>query len=245
MKTNKLIVALDVDTAEQARELVTTLRGVVGMFKVGSQLFTAAGPSLVREIINSGERVFLDLKYHDIPNTVGRAGVEATRLGVSIFNLHAAGGSEMMRRTADVVSECAQAEGFTRPLVIAVTVLTSANENTLTDVGFNAAPAELVARLALLAEASGMDGVVASPREVGIVRSAVKNKNFVVITPGIRPEGTDLGDQKRVTTPREAILAGADYIVVGRPIIEAPDPAHAAQQILAEMESSAANSVTI
>jgi orotidine-5'-phosphate decarboxylase len=245
MNTNKLIVALDVDTAEQARKLVATLRGVVGMFKIGSKLFTAAGPSLVREIISSGERVFLDLKYHDIPNTVARAGVEATRLGVSIFNLHAAGGSEMMRRTADAVSECAQAEGFTRPLVIAVTVLTSANENTLTEVGFNTAPAELVERLALLAEASGMDGVVASPREVGIVRSAVKNKNFVVVTPGIRPKGTDLGDQKRVTTPGEAILAGVDYIVVGRPIIEAPDPAHAAQQILAEMESSAANSVTI
>ena len=245
MNTNKLIVALDVDTAQQARELVATLRGIVGMFKIGSQLFTAAGPSLVREIISSGEGVFLDLKYHDIPNTVARAGVEATRLGVSIFNLHAAGGSEMMRRTTDAVAECAQAEGFTRPLVIAVTVLTSANESTLTDIGFNAAPADLVARLALLAEASGMDGVVASPREVGIVRSAVGNKNFVVITPGIRPKGTDLGDQKRVTTPREAILAGANYIVVGRPIIEAADPAHAAREVIAEMESSAANSVTI
>jgi orotidine-5'-phosphate decarboxylase len=245
MNTNKLIVALDVDNAQRARELVAALRGVVGMFKIGSQLFTAAGPSLVREIISSDERIFLDLKYHDIPNTVARAGVEATRLGVSIFNLHAAGGSEMMRRTADAVSECAQAERFTRPLVIAVTVLTSAKENTLTDVGYRTAPAELVARLALLAEASGMDGVVASPREVSIVRSAVKHKNFVVITPGIRPKGTELGDQKRVTTPREAILAGADYIVVGRPIIEAPDPAHAARQVLDEMESSAANSVTI
>ena len=245
MNTNKLIVALDVDTAQRARELVTELRGVVGMFKIGLQLFTAAGPSLVREIISSDERIFLDLKYHDIPNTVARAGVEATRLGVSIFNLHAAGGSEMMRRTADAVSECAQAEGFTRPLVIAVTVLTSANENTLRDVGYHAAPGALVPRLALLAEASGMDGVVASPHEVGTIRSAVKNRNFVVVTPGIRPQGTDLRDQKRVTTPREAILAGADYIVVGRPILEASDPAHAAQQVLDEMESSAANRVTI
>jgi orotidine-5'-phosphate decarboxylase len=244
MNTNKLIVALDVDTAQQARELVAALRGVVGMFKIGSQLFTASGPSLVREIISSGERIFLDLKYHDIPNTVARAGIEATRLGVSIFNLHAAGGSEMMRRTADDVSECALAEGCNRPLVIAVTVLTSANENTLTEVGYRAAPAELVARLALLAEASGIDGVVASPREVSIVRSAVR-KNFIVITPGIRPKGADLGDQKRVTTPGEAILAGADYIVVGRPIIEAPDPAHAARQVLDEMESSAANNVRI
>ena len=245
MNTNKLIVALDVDNAQQARELVAALRGVVGMFKIGSQLFTAAGPSLVREIISSGERIFLDLKYHDIPNTVALAGVEATRLGVSIFNLHALGGTEMMQRTADAVSECAQAEGSTRPLVLAVTVLTSANESTLRGVGYHAAPGELVPRLALLAEASGMDGVVASPREVGTIRSAVKSKNFVVITPGIRPENTDQADQKRVTTPRGAILAGADYIVVGRPILEAADPAQAVRKILDEMESSVANTVAI
>ena len=239
MGKNKLIVALDVDSIHKARELVSALRGVVGMFKIGSQLFTAAGPVLVREIINSGEQVFLDLKYHDIPNTVARAGVEATRLGVSIFNLHAAGGSEMMQRTADAVSECVEAEGLPRPLVIAVTVLTSANENTLTDVGYGAAAAELVPRLALLAQASGMNGVVASPAEVSIVRSAVRTRDFVVITPGIRPKGTELFDQKRVTTPREAMLAGADYLVVGRPILDAPDPVHAARQVLEEMESSA------
>lgn len=245
MNANKLIVALDVDTAQKARELAATLRGVVGMFKIGLQLFTAAGPALVHEIISSGERVFLDLKFHDIPNTVACAGVEATRLGVSIFNLHAMGGSEMMQRTADAVSECVQGEGLTRPLVIAVTVLTSANETTLNEVGYDVAPTELVPRLALLAQASGMDGVVASPREIKLIRSAVEDRNFVVITPGIRPKGTDLSDQKRVTTPREAIVAGADYVVVGRPILEAPDPAQAARQILEEMESSAANSVTI
>ncbi|HUS11205.1 MAG TPA: orotidine-5'-phosphate decarboxylase [Pyrinomonadaceae bacterium] len=239
MGTNKLIVALDVDSIQKARDLVSALRGVVGMFKIGSQLFTAAGPALVREIINSGERVFLDLKYHDIPNTVARAGVEATRLGVSIFNLHAVGGSEMMRRTADAVSECVEAEGLTRPLVIAVTVLTSTNENTLTEIGYGAAATDLVPRLALLAQSSGMNGVVASPAEVGIVRSAVRTRDFVVITPGIRPKGTELFDQKRVTTPREAMLAGADYLVVGRPILEAPDPVVAARQVLEAMESSA------
>ena len=245
MKPNKLIVALDVDNTQKARELFQSLRGVAGMFKIGMQLFTAAGPALVREIISSGERVFLDLKYHDIPNTVALAGVEATRLGVSIFNLHAAGGSEMMQRTTEAVSECALAEGLARPLVIAVTVLTSANANTLVEVGHSSAPSELVPRLALLAEASGMDGVVASPLEIASVRAAVKSVKFTVVTPGVRPSGTALFDQKRVTTPREAILAGADYIVVGRPILEAHDPAQAAQEILDEIELSSANSLAI
>jgi orotidine-5'-phosphate decarboxylase len=245
MRTNKLIVALDVDNARKARELVSALRGVAGMFKIGMQLFTAAGPALVREIISSGERVFLDLKYHDIPNTVALAGVEATRLGVSIFNIHAAGGSEMMLRTTESVSECAAAEGLSRPLVIAVTILTSANEHAVAEVGFGSAPAELVPRLALLAEVNGMDGVVASPLEVSIIRSIVKRPDFVVVTPGVRPAGADLFDQKRVTTPRDAIRAGADYVVVGRPILEAPDPAQTAQQILDELQLSEANSVMI
>lgn len=245
MNINRLIVALDVDNAKKALDLCNALRGIAGMFKIGSQLFTAAGPHLVNEIVSSGQHVFLDLKYHDIPNTVALAGVEATRLGVSIFNLHAAGGSEMMRRTKDAVSECAGTEGHAPPLVIAVTLLTSANQDTLSEVGQISGPEDLVTRLAQLAEASGMDGVVASAREVGGIRSAVKKSDFVVITPGVRPAGTALSDQKRVATPREAIQAGADYIVVGRPILEATDPARAAQQILDEMEASAASGVMI
>lgn len=245
MNTNKLIVALDVDNVHKAREIVNKLRGVAGMFKIGMQLFTAAGPSLVREIVSSGERVFLDLKYHDIPNTVALAGVEATRLGVSIFNVHASGGTEMMRRTADAVSECAEAERRSRPLVIAVTILTSANEDTVSEVGFGSSPQELVARLARLAKASGMDGVVASPLEVSAIRAAVDEPGFVVVTPGVRPAGASFADQKRVTTPREAIVAGADYIVVGRPILEAPDPVKAARQILDDMELIEANSSAI
>jgi orotidine-5'-phosphate decarboxylase len=233
---NKLIVALDVDSAHEARRLVNMLRGLVGMFKIGSQLFTAAGPELVREILSSGERVFLDLKFHDIPNTVAAAGIEATRLGVSIFNVHAAGGSEMMRRTADAVAEAAEAEGQTRPLVIAVTVLTSSNQTTLAEVGWSADPEELVKRLAVLAAVSGMDGVVASPREVGIVRDAVSKPGFIVVTPGVRPAGSAANDQIRVTTPRAAMLAGADYLVVGRPIIGATNPAQTALQIIDEME---------
>ena len=241
----KLIVALDVETATEARRLVNLLRGMVGMFKIGMQLFTATGPILVREIISSGERVFLDLKYHDIPNTVAAAGVEATRVGVSMFNIHASGGKEMMRRTADRVAECAASEGIPRPLVIAVTVLTSADAGTLTELGLEVEPETLVRRLAILAEASGMDGVVASAREAEMVRSAVQRPDFVVVTPGVRPAGSALFDQKRVTTPREAVLAGADYIVVGRPILEAPDPAQAAQEIIDELEVNTANSVTI
>ena len=241
---NKLIVALDVESAAEARRLVNTLRGVVGMFKIGSQLFTAAGPALVREIVESGERVFLDLKFHDIPNTVAAAGVEAARLGVSIFNVHAAGGSEMMRRTFDAVSEVVDLEKLQRPAVIAVTVLTSSNSNTLREIGLSDDVYDVVRSLALLAEASGLDGVVASPLELGIVRSAVKKPGFIVVTPGVRPAGSARGDQKRVTTPREAILAGADYLVVGRPILDSPDPARAAQSIIDEMQIVSANSVS-
>jgi orotidine-5'-phosphate decarboxylase len=238
---NRLIVALDVKTESEAQRLVDMLRGIAGMFKIGSQLFTASGPTFVRKIVNSGERVFLDLKFHDIPNTVAAAGVEAMRLGVSIFNVHAAGGSEMMRRTATAVAESADSEGLKRPSIIAVTVLTSADQKTLTEVGWTTNPEALVGSLSMLAEAAGLDGVVASPLEVGIVRSVVKNAGFIVIVPGVRPKGAALDDQSRVTTPREAIDAGADYLVVGRPIIEAPDPAGAALQIVDEMETSSTN----
>lgn len=243
--TNKLIVALDVDNALKARELCRRLRGMVGMFKIGMQLFSAVGPDLVREIVGSGEKVFLDLKYHDIPNTVAAAGIEATRLGVSLFNIQALGGSEMMRRTAAAVSECAEAERIARPKVIAVTALTSANAAALREIGHPETPSELVSRLALLAAASGMDGVVASPQETSQIRAVVTKPDFIVVTPGVRPSGAKLFDQKRVTTPAEAILAGADYIVVGRPILDAPDPVQATQQILDEIGMNATNSVAI
>lgn len=234
---DKLIVALDVDSPRQALALVNTLRDLVGMFKIGSQLFTAAGPEIVSEIVRTGNRVFLDLKFHDIPNTVASAAVAATRLGVSIFNVHAWGGREMMQRTADAVSEIAAQEGLKRPAVIAVTVLTSADAVTLSEIGIGCEPENQVRRLSLLAEASGMDGVVASPHEVAVVRTTVKRPGFLIVTPGVRPAGVDFDDQRRVMTPAKAIRAGADYIVVGRPITRASDPAQLAQQILAEMES--------
>ena len=234
---NKLIVALDVPTLQQARELFALLKNEVGMFKVGSQLFTAAGPEIVREIVKSGVRVFLDLKFHDIPSTVAAAAVEATRLGVTLLNIHAAGGSEMMQRTADSVTDVAAREGLQRPSVIAVTVLTSADEAMLHSTGISDSPAAQVTRLALLAAHSGMDGLVASPLEVRAIRQAVKRRDFLLVTPGIRPSGTALDDQKRVTSPAAAIAAGADYLVVGRAINSAKDPISAARIILAEIRA--------
>ena len=234
---NKLIVALDVQTTREARELVELLGPEVGMFKVGSQLFTAAGPEIVRDIVRSGSRVFLDLKFHDIPNTVAAAAVEATRLGVTILNVHAGGGPEMMRRTAAAVSEAAAAEGLLRPSIIAVTVLTSADKATLNAVGVENTPEEQVIKLARLAAENGMDGLVASPLEVRAIRTAIPQRGFLIVTPGIRPAGSALDDQKRVMSPAETVLAGADYLVVGRPIIAAKDPVAAAKMIGAEIAS--------
>jgi orotidine-5'-phosphate decarboxylase len=238
---NKLIIALDVDTADEALRLAGQLRGLAAMFKIGSQLFTAAGPALVKEIVASGERVFLDLKFHDIPHTVAAAGVEAARMGVSMFNVHAAGGTEMMRTVADAISEVASKENLVKPTVIGVTVLTSSNSETLEEIGLSGEPQDLVRRLALLAESSGLDGVVASPQEVLTVRAATRKSDFIIVTPGVRPEGVRPNDQKRVTTPRAAIMAGADYLVVGRPILQAKDPVQAARSILDEMQIAAAH----
>lgn len=237
---NKLIVALDVETAREALNLFSALKDVAGMFKIGSQLFTAEGPNLVREIVKAGGRVFLDLKFHDIPNTVAAAGLEATRLGVSIFNVHACGGSEMMRRTVETVAAVAERESLRRPQVIAVTVLTSADDSVLAEAGFSSKTAEQAARMARLANAAGLDGVVASPHEVKLIRETVGRDDFIIVTPGVRPSGLDHDDQRRVMTPAEAVRAGADYLVVGRAILTAPDPAQAAHRMIAEMQQAKA-----
>jgi orotidine-5'-phosphate decarboxylase len=230
----KLIVALDVSSTKEATNLVSRLRGRVGMFKVGFQLFTSAGPQVVRDIVSAGEKVFLDLKFHDIPNTVAAAGVEATRLGVSIFNLHATGGKEMMSLTREQVSREAEMTGITRPAIIAVTVLTSVDATTLGQTGLASTPEEQVRRLTLLTRESGLDGVLASPLEIELIRSLVPEKGFLVVTPGIR-SGSNRHDQRRVGTPRQAITTGADYLVVGRPIIGATDPAQATEELIEEM----------
>ena len=234
--SDKLIVALDVDTVNGALDLFEALRGVAGMFKIGSQLFTAAGPDIVRKIVAKGGRVFLDLKFHDIPNTVAAAGIEATRLGVSIFNVHASGGTEMMTRAAEAVSETVEREGVPKPKVIAVTLLTSLDATALRQIGISSDARTSVANLARAAATCGLDGVVASPHEIQIIRAAVPNPEFIIVTPGIRPESVAANDQRRVMTAGEAIRAGADYLVVGRPILNAIDPVAAANSIVAEIE---------
>lgn len=235
---DKLIVALDVDKAERALELFDALRDSVGMFKIGMQLFTAAGPDVVRKIVSGGGRVFLDLKYHDIPNTVAMAGIEAVRLGVSIFNVHASGGSEMMKRTADAVAEIAQRENLTRPKVIGVTVLTSVDRQTLRQLGIGEEAESVVSRLASLAKESGLDGVVASGQEIKTIRETVLSPDFLIVTPGMRSASAMSDDQRRTMSVGDAVTAGADYLVVGRPILANPDPVDVAQRIVEEIAAA-------
>jgi orotidine-5'-phosphate decarboxylase len=231
---DKLIIALDVETPAKALDLVKELHSLAGMFKVGSQLFTAAGPQIVRDIIAQESKVFLDLKFHDIPHQVAGAARSAAELGVSLFTVHASGGSEMMRRAVNSVNEVAAKSGV-RSSVLAISVLTSIDAHVLAQIGVTSTPAESVLRLVKLAEASGVDGVVASPQEIASIRQTVNRPEFLVVTPGIRPATNETGDQKRVATPSAAIAAGASYLVVGRPITGAPDPLAAAHQILDEM----------
>jgi orotidine-5'-phosphate decarboxylase len=235
---DKLIVALDVDSADQALDLFETLREEVGMFKVGSQLFTAAGPDIVRRIVAGDGRVFLDLKFHDIPNTVKAAGIEAARLGVSILNVHASGGLEMMTRVAEGVAEAADREALPKPKVIAVTLLTSLDQRNLEQIGINGDPGSVVTRLARLAAECGLDGVVASPQEIGPIRQAVSDTNFLIVTPGIRSSNNPADDQRRTMTAAEAIRGGADYLVVGRPILRSENPADSARRFVKEIRSA-------
>jgi orotidine-5'-phosphate decarboxylase len=238
MRTEKrVIVALDVQTAAEAREIVTELSGVAGAFKIGLQLFTAAGPDLVREIA-ADNRVFLDLKFHDIPNTVANAAVEAARLGVWMFNVHAAGGSEMMNRTVEEVDAVCEREGRNRPLILGVTVLTSSDANTIRESGIERSVEAQVLYLAKLAAECGLDGVVASPMETAALRKAIGKPGFHIVTPGVRPEFATKDDQKRVMTPRQAVSAGADYIVIGRPVLRADDPRRALRQICEEIDAA-------
>jgi orotidine-5'-phosphate decarboxylase len=230
---DQLLVALDVDTAAEARALADRLRGAVGGFKIGSQLFTGEGPALVEELAARGDRVFLDLKFHDIPNTVAGAIRAATRLGVWMVNVHASGGSAMMKAARAAANDESARRGMPPPLVIAVTMLTSLDQGALADIGLSTPVASQVERLAALAEASGLDGVVASPQEIQIIR-AQAGATFAIVTPGIRGAGDKMGDQSRTLTAPEALAAGATYLVVGRPIIAAADPRAAAERIAAD-----------
>lgn len=234
---DRLLVALDVDDAPAARALADRLRGAVGGFKIGSRLFTREGPRLVDELVQRGDRVFLDLKFHDIPHTVAGAVAAATRLGVWMVNVHASGGHAMLAAAREAVDRETGA-GRAAPLLIAVTVLTSLDDQALAAVGFGARVAEQVERLAALAQAAGLDGVVASAHEIGIIRRQCGDR-FAVVTPGIRGAGDAVGDQSRTMDAAQAIRAGATYLVVGRPIIGAADPRAAADTIAAVARDAA------
>jgi orotidine-5'-phosphate decarboxylase len=223
---NPIIVALDVPDAEAALNLARQLAPAVGAFKIGKELFVSAGPDVVRAIRDEGGAVFLDLKFHDIPNTVARAVAAAARLDVAMLTIHASGGRDMM-----VAAEAAAQEMDNPPLVLGVTVLTSMDSNDLSEIGLAEDPAAQVERLAQLAAEAGLRGLVCSPREISTLRKVLP-REVQLVTPGIRPKGSDADDQKRTLTPAEAIAAGADWLVIGRPITAAKDPRAAATEIL-------------
>jgi orotidine-5'-phosphate decarboxylase len=227
----QLIVALDVSSEAQAQKIVSSLGESISFYKVGMQLYTAEGPSIVRELVASGKRVFLDLKYHDIPNTVGAAVREAGKLGVSLLTVHGSGGSKMLRAATEAARESNPAMK-----VVAVTVLTSMDQEDLNEI-MHGNLEEQVVYLADLALKAGCHGVVSSAREVRVLRTRLGN-DFLVITPGVRPAGAAHGDQARVVTPGEAIAAGSTHLVVGRPITGAADPAQQAEKIIREIEQA-------
>lgn len=235
---DRLVLALDVDNDQEALSIVSELKDSVGMFKVGHQLFTAYGPDIVRRIIGMGGRIFLDLKYYDIPNTVAKASAEAVKLGVSVFNVHALGGLDMMKATVESVKETTVKFGLSSPIVLAVTILTSMDEKNLRkELKITRSLQREVSHLARLAQRAGMHGVVASPQEIKMLRRAVRGP-FVILTPGVRPDWAGKDDQKRIMTPGEAVAAGADYIVVGRPVLKAADRRVAVEKILEEINNS-------
>jgi len=228
----KIIFALDVSSLSEVDKWSALLSGSVGMFKVGKQLFTATGPAVVNKVQANGGRVFLDLKYHDIPNTVAMATLEAARMGVDLVNLHALGGYEMMATTVAALDR--EFKGGPRSRVLAVTILTSSTEETLRVVGIDHSVSDMVVRLALLARKAGIDGVVASPQEIHLIREAC-GPDFLIVTPGVRPAFAAVDDQKRIMSPGEAVAKGADYLVIGRPISAAADPVNAAELIIDEI----------
>ena len=232
----ELLVALDLDTVAEARAMADRLRGAVGGFKIGSRLFTAEGPAFVEELASRGDRVFLDLKFHDIPNTVAGAIAAATRLGVWMVNVHASGGAAMMGAARAAADEEAARLSRPAPLVIAVTLLTSLDQEAVREIGLRSIT-EQVERLARLTEAAGLDGVVASPQEIALIRRSC-GPRFAIVTPGIRGAGDVKGDQSRTLSAAAALAAGASHLVVGRPIIAAADPRAAAERIAAECRGS-------
>jgi orotidine-5'-phosphate decarboxylase len=229
---DRLIVALDVPGATQARQIVQAIGDAATTYKIGKQLLTAEGPQVVRDLVASGRKVFLDLKYHDIPNTVAAAVRSAADLGVSMLTVHASGGSAMLKAAVEAASQSSA-----KPMVLAVTVLTSLSDSDLQELGITGNVLTQVLRLGALARAAGCGGLVASAQEARALRQAL-GEGFAIVTPGVRPAGAAAGDQARVVTPKDAVAAGATYLVVGRPILDAPDPAQAARQIADEIAAA-------
>jgi len=226
---DRLIVALDVSSAEAAQKIIVAVGDSARIYKVGKQLFTAAGPQIVRDLIAAGRKVFLDLKFHDIPNTVASAVAEAAKLNVTMLTVHASGGGKMLRAAVEAASKA-----DIPPMILAVTVLTSMEDSDLPGIGVRGTVVDQTLRLATLAIGNGCDGIVTSAQEVRELRSELGD-DFAIVTPGVRPAGSDKGDQARVVTPAEAIAAGATHIVIGRPITAAPDPAAAAREIIQQI----------
>jgi orotidine-5'-phosphate decarboxylase len=235
--SSQIIVALDVDSLEQARALVSGLRPYFRIFKVGHQLFTHYGVQAVKMVKELGGEVFLDLKFHDIPETVARACEEATRHQVLLFTIHALGGREMIQRAAEQTRMAAEEFRVRKPLVMAVTILTSLNQEQIRELGIDLPIRNAINRLAQLSQEAGVDGVVASAQEVTLIKETC-GKSFLVITPGIRPAFATAHDQKRIATPKEAFQSGADYLVIGRPITQAEDPVEAAKKLIEEIRES-------
>lgn len=232
--SERLIIALDVNGYDEAAKTIDALSGVAKWFKVGSQLFTSAGPKIIEKIKSADIKVFLDLKFHDIPTTVSLAGQAAVDLGVDLFNVHAFGGEQMMKKLSKDIDDYCSKNSKPRPLIVAVTVLTSMDATSLSELGLEQEPRDMVSHLASIAKISGLDGVVASPEEASEIKSKIGSE-FLVITPGIRPVWASKDDQRRVKTPLEAIKAGADYLVIGRPILKAQNPVEAIDKILEEV----------
>jgi orotidine-5'-phosphate decarboxylase len=236
--SDRIIVALDVPTFDEARHLLDRLGDMPVAFKVGSQLFTSVGPVIIREIKGRGKTLFLDLKFHDIPNTVARAAEAAVELGVDIFNVHIAGGMEMMRDAAEATKSRAAELGMKKPIILGVTVLTSIDESMFRHVlNTNVSLQDQIVHMAKLARSAGLDGVVASPQEIELIRNAC-GSDFVILTPGVRPEWASKDDQKRTMTPSQAVAVGADYVVIGRPIRQSLDPADALKRVFQELEEN-------
>lgn len=234
MNSGQLILALDLESLSETERIVDLLKDRISIFKIGLQLFTREGPKAVEMVHKKGGKVFLDLKFHDIPNTAAKASREATRLGVFMFSIHTLGGEEMLKRCRDSVIETSLKEDITRPIIIGVTILTSLDQKGLNNLGIKKNLKEEIRYLSERALRAGLDGVVASPEEVRLIRESC-GRDFIIVTPGIRPEGSSHDDQKRIMTPKGAIREGANFLVIGRPILMAENPVKAVEELIKDI----------